>query len=188
MFFGKFGDSWIGHHDKFVTYSGEWDLPESDYPDYLKETLSGDVLNFIEDIIRHDKEVSWTRLSGLVEDRHANMNRRKEVSDRLHSLRYEDLDAPGDAPANIIERIKVYIDKHTPIEMESDQTDEAKARFFSTTTRGQEWDLYAKGRISTSETYERTAKALATSIKNMAEHEEGRSQHKRNKRSSYQRR
>lgn len=118
----------------------------------------------------------------LIAERYSNVNMQKEASDRLHSLRYVDFDTRAEDPATILERITACIDKHTPIALPSDQTNEAKARFLSNGTRGQTWALNAKGRISTSATYERTAQTLLTSIRDMAEHQKGKLLSRRNDR------
>lgn len=181
LFSGRFGDDWNRHCDDFVQYCGEWDIPEHKYADYLRETVRGDALNYITGLRKSDPSMPWSRMSAQIADRYANVNRQKEVSDRLHSLRYADFDTPGEDPATTLERIIDYVDKHTPIALPSDQTDAAKARFLSNATRGQTWALHAEGRISSSATYERTAQALATSIRDLAEHEESRSLQRKNK-------
>lgn len=187
LFSGKFGDNWIRHRDNFIQYCQEWEIPETRFSDFLKETLRGDELNFVEDLIKADPHITWNRLSTLVTERYANINRQKEVSDRLHSLRFADFETSGEDPATTLERITAYIDKHVPIALSSDQTDAAKARFISNATRGQSWALHAKGRISASATYERTAQAFATSIRDLAEHEEGRTLSRRNRRGTHHR-
>lgn len=187
LFTGKFGDNWHRHCEDFVDYCQEWEIPQEKYPDYLKETLKGDALNFVSGLRRVEPNIPWTKLSTVIAERYANVNRQKEVSDRLHSLRFADFDTSGEDPATTLERIIAYIDKHTPIALPSEQTDAAQARFLSNATPGQPWALHAKGRISASASYEPTAQALSTSIRDLAEHEEGRTLSRRNRRGTHHR-
>lgn len=44
LFARKFGDNWIRHRDNFVHYCQGWEIPEPNFPDYLKEMLKGEHL------------------------------------------------------------------------------------------------------------------------------------------------
>lgn len=134
----------------------------------------GNQYNFVEDILKEDSGITWTRLSTLIAERYANLNRQKEVSDRQHALRFADFETPREDPTSTLERIVGYISKYAPIDLPIDRSDTAKARFLSNATSEQMWALHAKARISATATYERTVQALATSIHGMAEHEKGR--------------
>ena len=116
-----------------------------DYPRFLKETLIGDVLKFVEDIIRGDESIIWTRLETMIADRYSNINRQKEVSDRLHSLIYTDFESYGENPATTDDRIIALIDKHATLALKPDQSDAAKVRFLSNATRGRNWTLHEEG-------------------------------------------
>lgn len=151
-------------------------------PQLSEETLKGDALKFAEDMIKDDPHLTWNKLWAFIADRYANITSQKEVSDRLHTLRYADLETIDEDTATTLERITAYIDKHTTIALQSDQSGAAKAIFLSNATRGQTFSLHAKGRISASATYERTAQALETSKRDVDKHEQGRTLHRRNKR------
>lgn len=55
-----------------------------------------------------------------------------------------------------------------------DRTDEAKARFISSVTRGQIWAYHSKGRITPTATYDHYIQAFITSIRERAKLEAGR--------------
>lgn len=112
-----------------MKYCEEWKIPESRFPDYFTEKLKGDALIFIEDMIKDNPCLTWNKLSVFVAERYANVNREKEVSDRLLSLHSADSEISDEDPEIILERINDYIDKHTPIDLQYDQTDAVKARF-----------------------------------------------------------
>lgn len=182
LFSGKFGDDCQLHCEEFMDYCADRDIEESKFPDYIRHTVKGDARNFITGLRKAEPDIAWGRMQAHIADRYANVNRQKEVSDRLHSLRYADFETSGEDPATTLERIMAYIDNHRPIALPSDQTDAAKARFLSNATCGQTWALHAKGRISASATYERTAQALLTSITDMVEYEEGKILRRKNRR------
>lgn len=50
-------------------------------------------------------------ISKLMQDRYSNVNRQKEVWDRLHSMRLNDLHIKGESPATTVDKITAYIDK-----------------------------------------------------------------------------
>lgn len=113
---------------------------------------------------------------------------KKEVSDRLHSMRYEDFHVKGESPATTLERITGYIDKMAVLALPVNRTDDAKARFASNVTQGQIWAYHAKGIISATASYDRVIQAFATSIRYRAELESGRqARGTSNRRRSYQR-
>lgn len=123
----------------------------------------------------------------MTAERYANLNRQKEVSDRLNRLRLADLATPGEDPATTLERKTSYIDQHVPIALRANQNDAAKDRFLHNATLGTTWAHHVKGRISASANYGRMAVALATSIHDEAELEEVLAQNIRNLRGSYHR-
>lgn len=129
VFSGKFGDDWVLHCVEFTEYWADWNIPESNFPDYVRHTVKGNARNFITGLRKAEPDIAWTRMEALIAECYSNVNRQKEVSDRLHSLRFADLDTTGEDPATTLERITAFIDKHSPIALPSDQTDAAKARF-----------------------------------------------------------
>lgn len=113
------------------------------------------------------------------------MNRQKEVSDRLNRFRFADFATPGEDLARTLEHITEYINKNVPIALQADRNDSVKARLLHNANHGTAWAHHAKGRISTSATYEQMAVALAKSICDEAELEEGLAQNRRNLRGSH---
>lgn len=155
--------------------------------DYLQETLTGDALNYIEENLNDDPNTPLYTILKLMSERYNSINRQKEVSDRLHTMRYQDFPEKGESPATTLDKITNYIDKMAMLALPVDRTDEAKARFVSNVTRGQIWAYNAKGRISATASYDRIIQAFATSIRDRAELECGRLNRGKSSRNSYQR-
>lgn len=84
MFSGKIGDNWDHHHERFVKACAEWEISDSEYVDYIQETLSGDALNYVEVKVEGNPNVTWPYVSKLMSERYNKVNRQKEISDRLH--------------------------------------------------------------------------------------------------------
>lgn len=174
MFTGKFGDNWDRHQERFLRACSEWEISDNELVDYLQETLAGDALNYVEAKVEENPNTTWTAISKLLSERYNNINRQKEISDRLHSMRYNDFHISGESPATTLDRITAYIDKMAVLALPVDRTDDAKARFISNVTRGQIWAYHAKGRIAPTASYDRVIQAFATSIRDRAELESGR--------------
>lgn len=79
-----FGDNWSRHHESFLKCCKEWSVQETKYPDYLKEILSDEALNFAGRLTETDPDISLDRISTLTAVRYVNINLQKEVSDRLN--------------------------------------------------------------------------------------------------------
>lgn len=174
MFSGAFGDNWERHQDRFLKACRTWKIPNEELVEFLPETLTGDALNYVEAKVEENMHIGWNALSKLMSERYSSINRQKEISDRLHSMRYHDFHKTGESPATTLDRITAFIDKMAVLALPVDRTDEAKARFVSNVTRGQIWAYHAKGRIAPTATYDRIIQAFATSIRDRAELETGR--------------
>lgn len=188
MFSGKFGDNWDRHLERFLKACTEWEIPPTELTDYLQETVTGDALNYIEGKLEENPNITWIALTKLLAERYNNINRQKETSDRLYSMRYNDFLLEGESPSTTLDRITAYIDKMAVLALPVDRTDEAKARFVSNVTRGQIWAYHAKGRIAPTASYDRVVQAFATSIRDRAELETGRNDRGSSSRREYYRR
>lgn len=80
--------------------------------------LKNDALNFVKYLIKTDAYLTWNQLSSFTAEIYANVNRQKQILDRLHSLRFGDFETSGEYPATTIKRITTYIDKHVPIALD----------------------------------------------------------------------
>lgn len=136
--------------------------------------MTGDALNYVEAKAEDNPHLTWTSLSKLLSERYNNINREKEVSDRLYSMKYEEFHAKAESPATTLDRITAHIDKLAVLTLSVDRTDEAKARSVSHVTRGQIWAYHAKGIIAPTTSYDRVFQAFATSIRDRAVLESGR--------------
>lgn len=189
LFSGKFEDNWDRHQERFIKSCNEWEIENYEYIDYLQETLKGDALNYMESKIKSNPDLTWASLSKLLSDRYNDINRQKEASDRLFSMRYGDFHTKGESPATTLDRITAYIDKMAVLALPVDRTDQAKARFVSNVTRGQTWAYHAKGRLSTTASYDRVVQAFVQSIRDRADLDEGRQNRgSSSKRNAFQRR
>lgn len=103
-----------------------------------------------------------------------NINRQKETSDRLNSMRFNYFNVEGESPATTIDRITAYIEKMFVLARPVDRTEEAKARFLSNVTRWQIWAYHAKSRIAPNASYDPVIQAFATIIRDRTEFESGR--------------
>lgn len=169
MFTGKFGDNCERHEERFIKACSEWEISTDEHIDFLQETLSGDALNDVEGKIEESPGISWMSMSKFMHERYNSVNRQKEVSDRLHSIRYEDFYQKGESPSSTLDRITAFIDKMAVLALPVDRTDAAKARFVSQVTREQTWAFHAKGRLSATASYDRIIQAFATSIRDQAD-------------------
>lgn len=86
-FSGRFGSNLDRHQERFIRICAEWEIDESEYVDYLQETLSGDPLNYVKGKVEDNPNITWTNLSKLLKERYTNVSRQKEVSDRLYWIR-----------------------------------------------------------------------------------------------------
>lgn len=174
LFSVAFGDNWERHNDRFLKACKTWKIPEEELVEFLPEIVTKDALNYVEAKVEDNPNISWTSLCKLLAEEYSNVNRQKEISDRLHSMRYHDFHQSGESPATTLDSITAFIDRMAVLALPVDSTDEAKARFLSNLTRGQIWAYHAKGRISRTATYDRIIQAFITSTRDRAELEPGR--------------
>lgn len=83
MFSGNFGDTWDRHQERFSNECLEEEIGSSEYVYYLQETLTGGALNYVESKIENSPKIPWTNLSKLLQEGYNNVNRQKEVSNRI---------------------------------------------------------------------------------------------------------
>lgn len=135
-----------------------------------------------------EPNISWNRLTVLTIECYWNINFQKEVSDRIHSLRYAYFTTMVEDPVTTVGLIKAYNDKHVPIALKSNRTDAARARFSSNAIRRTTLADHVKARMYASVTYNRMDQALQTSIPDETEFEEGLAMNHHSKRGSHHRR
>lgn len=58
----RFGDNWNRHRERFLKCCKEWSVDEDKYPDYLKETLTEDALNFAAELTKTDPNMYCDRI------------------------------------------------------------------------------------------------------------------------------
>lgn len=96
LFSGKFGDNWDRQQERFLRACNEWEITANDLVDYVQETVTGDALNYIDGKVEENPSITWNALSKLMTERYNNINRHKETSDRLHSMRFYDFYREGE--------------------------------------------------------------------------------------------
>lgn len=112
-------------------------MPTDELVQFVPETLSGDALNYVEAQMEENLHISWNALSKLLSERYSSVNCQKEISARLHSMRYHDFHRTGESPATTLDDIAAFKDKMAVLVVPVDRTDEAEARFVSNVTRSQ---------------------------------------------------
>lgn len=144
LFSGDFGEHWYRHQNRFVKICIEWEVLISDYVDFIQETLTGHALIYAESKIQCNRDITWSTLSKLMNERYNGINRQRDASHRLSTMKYEDFQRRGEPPTSTLDRITAYIDRMAVLALPFDRTEEAKARFLSNVIKGQTWVYHSR--------------------------------------------
>lgn len=144
MFCGTFELNWHCNH---------WADPDTDRVVFFRYFLvhNSDVPHYYDGIINAAKETStpmrWSYLCELFAARYSSFSKQTAISNRLESLRLNDVREAGDDNYAALDKPTTMINQLCPMARVKDRDDEAKVRFLSRAVIGTAWGLSALQRI-----------------------------------------